>query len=61
MTSKETYKMAICARENLKKTIREDLKKKAMLGQHVIIRHEGRTCRISASEALKIAERNNTP
>jgi hypothetical protein len=48
--------MAIAAGRCLRKAVREDLKKKAMLGQYVIINRNGKACRVSAKQALKIAD-----
>ena len=55
MTTKETHKMAVAAGKCLKKAVWEELKRKALLGQYVIINRNGRACRVSAKEALKIA------
>jgi len=55
MVSKETHKMAIAAGKCLRKAVREELRKKAILGQYVIINRNGEACRISAKQALKIA------
>jgi hypothetical protein len=55
MTTKQTDKMAIEAGRCLQKAVREELKRKALLGQYVIISRNGRACRVSAKEALKIA------
>jgi len=56
MISKETHKMAIAAEKCLQKAVQEELKKKALLGQYVIINRNGKTCRVSAKEALKMAK-----
>lgn len=53
MTTKETDKMALRAGNCLRKAVREELKKKALLGQYVIISRNGKTCRVLAKEALK--------
>ena len=55
MISKETHRMAIAAGKCLGKAVREELRKKAMLGQYVIINSDGKTCRVSAKQALKTA------
>jgi hypothetical protein len=55
MTTKETHKMAVLAGRCLRKAVREELKRKALLGQYVIINRNGRACRVSAKQALKIA------
>ena len=56
MTTKETNKMAIEAGRCLRKAVREELQRKALLGQYVIINRNGRPCRVSAKQALKIAK-----
>jgi len=56
MVTKATRKLAIAAEKCLQKAVREELKKKALLGQYVIINRNGKPCRISAKEALKIAK-----
>jgi hypothetical protein len=55
MTTKETNKMAKQAENCLRKAVREELKRKALLGQYVIINRNGKACRVSAQQALKIA------
>lgn len=57
MTTNETHNMAIKVLECLKNAVREDLQKKALLGQSVIISRDGKSCRVPASEALKIAQK----
>jgi len=56
MTTKRPSKMAIEAGRCLAKAVREELRKKALLGQYVIINRNGKACRISAKQALKIAK-----
>lgn len=56
MTTKETHSMAIKGLECLKEAVLEELRKKALLGQYAIINRDGKTCRVPAKEALKIAE-----
>jgi hypothetical protein len=56
MTTKETDRMAILAGRCLRKAVREELQKKALLGQYVIIERNGKACRVSAKQALKIAK-----
>jgi len=56
MISKETHRMAIAAGRCLRKAVREELRKKALLGQYVIINRNGKACRVSAKQALKIAD-----
>ena len=55
MTTKRTSKMAIVAGRCLREAVREELRKKALLGQYVIINRNGKACRVSAKQALKIA------
>jgi len=55
MVTKETHRMAIIAGRCLRKAVREELRKKALLGQYVIINRNGRACRVSAKQALKMA------
>ena len=45
--------------KSLRKSVRQEFRKKALLGQHVIINRDGKACRIPAEEALKIAEGEN--
>jgi hypothetical protein len=50
--------MSKMAREGLRclrKAVREELQRKALLGQYVIINRNGKACRILAKQALKIA------
>jgi len=56
MTTKETNKMARLAEKTLGKAVRQEYKRKALLGQYVVINRDGKTCRIPAKEALKIAK-----
>jgi len=56
MTTKQTDKMAIEGGRCLRKAVREELQRKALLGQHVIINRNGKCCRVSAKQALKIAK-----
>jgi hypothetical protein len=49
-------KMAAVAGRCLTKAVREELHRKALLGQYVIINHNGKACRVSAKQALKIAK-----
>ena len=55
MVTKETNKMAIEAGRCLRKAVREELQRKALLGQYVIINRNGKACRVSAKQALKMA------
>ncbi|HUV65127.1 MAG TPA: hypothetical protein VMW24_14615 [Sedimentisphaerales bacterium] len=56
MTTKQTDKMAIEAGRCLRKAVREELQRKALLGQYVIISRNGKACRVSAKQALKMAK-----
>jgi len=56
MVTKETHKMAMEALKCLRKAVREELQRKALLGQYVIINRNGKACRVSATQALKIAK-----
>jgi hypothetical protein len=56
MTTKETHKIAIAGEKCLRKAVREELEKKALLGQYVIINRNGKACRIPAKQALKMAK-----
>jgi hypothetical protein len=55
MKTKRMSKMAIEAGRCLRKAVREELQRKASLGQYVIIERNGKACRVSAKQALKIA------
>ena len=55
MTTKQTDKMAAEAGRCLRKAVREELQRKALLGQYVIINRNGKACRVSAKQALKNA------
>jgi hypothetical protein len=56
MVTKETHRMAMLGLKCLRKAVREELQKKALLGQYVIINRNGKACRVSAKQALKIAK-----
>jgi hypothetical protein len=55
MKTKRMSKMAIEAGRCLQKAVREELQRKALLGQYVIISRNGKACRVLAKEALKMA------
>jgi hypothetical protein len=55
MTTKETHKMAMDGLRCLRKAVQEELKRKALLGQYVIINCNGKACRVSAKQAFKLA------
>jgi len=56
MTTKETNKIAKLGEKYLRKAVREEFEKKALLGQYVVINRNGRACRVSAKQALRIAK-----
>jgi hypothetical protein len=56
MTTKETHRMAKQAENCLRKAVREELRRKALLGQYVIISRNGKACRVPARQALKTAK-----
>lgn len=56
MVTKETNKMALAAGRCLKKAVKEEFQRKALLGQYVIINRNGKACRIPAKQALKMAK-----
>jgi hypothetical protein len=56
MTTKKTSKMTMLAGRCLTKAVQEEFRRKALLGQYVIINRNGKSCRILAKEALKIAK-----
>lgn len=58
MTTKETHNMAVKGLECLRNAVRKELQKKALLGQDAIIYRNGKSCRVSAKEALRIAKNN---
>jgi hypothetical protein len=56
MNTKKPSKMATEAGKCLQKAVREELQRKALFGQYVIINRNGKACRIPAKEALKLAK-----
>ncbi len=50
--------MAVKGLECLRNAVRKELQKKALLGQDAIIYRNGKSCRVSAKEALRIAKNN---
>lgn len=56
MSTKKISKISADGLKSLRKSVKEEFRKKALLGQHVIIDRDGKPCRIPAKEALKIAE-----
>ena len=55
MSTKKASEKGIIACQCLRKAVRDELKKKAMLGHSAVISRNGKTCVVSAEEALKIA------
>jgi len=55
MNTKKPSKMAMVAGKCLQEAVREEFQRKALLGQYVIINRNGKACRVSAKQALKIA------
>jgi hypothetical protein len=56
MAAKQISKMAMLAGKCLQKAVKEEFQRKAALGQYVIINRNGKACRVSAKQALKMAK-----
>ena len=56
MSEKTIFEKAEEARLCLKNAVYDELVKKEKLGQDVIISRNGKTCKVSATEALRIRE-----
>jgi len=56
MRQERMSRMAMEAGRCPRKAVREELRRKALLGQYVIINRNGKACRVSAKQALKIAK-----
>jgi hypothetical protein len=56
MAAKQISKMAMIAGKCLQEAVREEFQRKAALGQYVIISRNGKACRVSAKQALKMAK-----
>jgi hypothetical protein len=56
MEKKKPSKMAIEAGKCLQEAVNEELKRKALLGQYVIINRNDKPFRISAKQALKMTK-----
>ncbi len=54
--SKEMSKMALIGLKCLREAVQEEYRRKALLGQYVIINRNGKPCRVSAKQALRIAK-----
>jgi hypothetical protein len=57
MAKEQPSKMAKLAGKCLREAVREEVKKKAMLGQYIIVNRNGKACRVPAKEALKLCKR----
>ena len=53
MTNKLAEKTALQAEKSLQKAVRNELKKKAKLGQYAIIARNGKPVRVKASELIE--------
>ena len=56
MTTKQINQMATEALRCLRKAVQEELKRKDLLGQHVIINRKNKPYRISAKQAFKMTK-----
>ncbi len=56
MTTTRPSRMAIEAGICLRKAVLEEFQRKALLGQYVIINRNGKACRVSAKQALKMTK-----
>ncbi len=54
MTTKKTDRMARQGEKCLQEAVREEIRKKALLGQYVVIMRDGKACEVPAKEALKM-------
>jgi hypothetical protein len=54
MSSRKIDKMALTAQKCFRKAVREQIRKKALLGQYVIINRNGKPWRVSAKKALEM-------
>jgi len=55
-TSEKTHRMALLGEKLLQQSVLEELRYKAKLDQYVIINRDGKPFKISAKEAVRIAE-----
>ena len=53
MTNEQAEKTALQAENSLKKAVRNELEKKAKLGQYAVIARNGIPVRVKASELIK--------
>ena len=59
MSTKRISETSEATWDCLKEAVYNELKKKALRGQYAIIQRDGKTCRVTAEEALKMAVRND--
>ncbi len=57
MVTKEIHDMSLAGLECLKQAVQEEYRKKALLGQYVIISRNGKPWRVPAKQALKMADK----
>ena len=53
MTNEQAGKIALQAKESLRKAVWNELRKKAKLGQYAVIDRDGKPVRVKASELIK--------
>ena len=58
MSTEKISKTSKATWDCLKEAVYNELKKKALLGQYAIIQRDGKTCRVTAEEALKMTVRS---
>jgi len=56
MTNEQAGKIALQAKESLRKAVWNELQKKARLGQYAVIERDGKPVRVKASELIKDIE-----
>jgi len=56
MVTRKISKMALIAGKCLQQAVCEEYRKKALLGQYVIISKNGKACRVPAKQALKMTK-----
>jgi len=55
MTTRKISRRGLQAERHLREAVREEFQRKALLGQYVIINHDGKPCKVPADEALQEA------
>ena len=55
MPTRKISRQGLQAERHLREAVREEFKRKAMLGQYVIINRNGKSCKVPAEEALQEA------